>query len=197
MSKKPSKAKAKRRAATARPKSPLAARIMAAADAHWHEVQSRLNQRQGVVRSKPARFEVPAEVMEFLSELYEEPPFRLPNGEDFSTDFVRYEKICRLMRDAYLQGCSQGYIEGVVTRMEPDRERSATANAAKRKAPVQVGKIVMTRDKRDELMAAEYAQLITMMKPTPACQRLAIKYEYESWQGVAKAIKAFHARRAQ
>ena len=197
MSKKPSKEKAKRRAATARPKSPLAARIMAAADAHWHEVQSRLNQRQGVVRRKPTRFEVPTEVMEFLSELYEEPALRLPDGDGWRKDFARAENICRLMRDAYLQGCSQGYIEGVVARMEPDRKRNATANAAKRKAPVQVGKIVMTRDKRDELMAAEYAQLITMMKPTPACQRLAIKYEYESWQGVDKAIKAFHARRAQ
>jgi hypothetical protein len=197
MAKKPSKAKAKRPAAIERPKSPLAARIMAAADAHWHEVQSRLNQQQGVVRRKPARFEVPAEVMEFLSELYEEPALRLPDGGDWRRDFARAENICRLMRDAYLQGCSQGYIEGVVARMEPDRKRNATANAAKRKAPVQFGKIVMTRDKRDELMAAEYAQLITMMKPTPACQRLAIKYEYESWQGVAKAIKAFHARRAQ
>lgn len=197
MAKKSSNAKAKRSAVAKRPKSLTAAQIMAAAAAHWNEVQARLAHRQGVVRHKPAQFEVPAEVMEFLSELYEEPALRLPDGDGWQKDFARAENICRLMRDAYLQGCSQGYIEGVVARMEPDRKRNATANAAKRKAPVQVGKIVMTRDERDELMAAEYAQLITMMKPTPACQRLAIKYEYESWQGVAKAIKAFHARRAQ
>ncbi|MBM4011835.1 MAG: hypothetical protein FJ275_04095 [Planctomycetes bacterium] len=72
---------------------------------------------------------------------------------------------------------------------------SHIANEGKRKARVVVGDKSMTRDERDAEMVAEYERLLQLpMKHTPACQRLAQRYEYESWQGVAHAIKQFRKR---
>lgn len=75
---------------------------------------------------------------------------------------------------------------------------SHVANKGKRKARVVVGNRSMTRDQRDAEMVAEYERLLQLpMKHTPACQRLAEHYEYESWQGVANAIKQFRQRAAR
>jgi len=75
--------------------------------------------------------------------------------------------------------------------------RSQAGNASKRKAPVAVGGSTMPREERDAAMAAEYVALLKRMKPTPACQLLADKYGFESWQGVDSAIKRFHKRAGQ
>jgi hypothetical protein len=117
--------------------------------------------------------------------------------DDSRVHVALHDVLADAIHAAYMAGCTEGYIEGVVMRMAPDRKRSATANYGKRKVPVAVGKVTMTRDERDALMADEFAKLVTIMKPTPAYQRLAGKYGYESWQGVAAAIKAFRKRRPQ
>jgi hypothetical protein len=97
---------------------------------------------------------------------------------------------------AYRCGCIEGFIEGFVERRMPDKKRSDTGNAAKRKTLVQLpdGRR-MTRDDRDALMVAEYESLLALkVKPTPAMERLAEKYGFESWQGVAAAMKSFGKR---
>jgi hypothetical protein len=79
-------------------------------------------------------------------------------------------------------------------RKAKDAHNSRKANDSKRRAPVRVGTQLISRDERDELMAAEYTALVKRMRPTPACQQLAEKYGFESWQGVKKAIYAFRHR---
>jgi hypothetical protein len=79
-------------------------------------------------------------------------------------------------------------------RRSTDAKKSRKANASKRKTFVPVGNRLIPRDERDALMAAEYAALLKVMKPTPACQQLAAKYGFDSWQGVRKAIEKFRER---
>jgi len=76
-------------------------------------------------------------------------------------------------------------------------KKSREANASKRKTFVAVGNRLMPRDERDALMAAEYAALLKVMKPTPACEQLAAQYGFDSWQGVRKAIEKFRQRNPQ
>ena len=98
-----------------------------------------------------------------------------------------------------MEGCRQGFVEGFVERRMPDKKRSDTGNAAKRKTLVELpdGRR-MTRDERDTLMVVEYESLLTLkLKPTPAMERLAEKYGFESWQGVAAAMKSFGKRSAR
>ena len=82
-------------------------------------------------------------------------------------------------------------------RRDTATARSQAGNASKRKAPVAVGGRTMPREERDAAMTAEYVALLKLMKPTPACQLLADKYGFESWQGVDSAIKRFRKRAGQ
>jgi len=188
-----------RRSTVKLPRSLTADEIMAAVDARWNEVQARLEHRGTISRRrrKPPSFELPSSVMDFLECLYREPSLIPPDGSDWRRDVARMAAVSRALWDAYRRGCAEGYIEGMISRAAPDHKRSATGNAGKRKALVAVGSRTMTRDERDALMAAEHAQLAKLMRPTPAYQRLAAKYDYESWQGVAAAIKAFRKRQPQ
>lgn len=143
-------------------------------------------------------YQLPAETDWFLRSLFRATGHRYWYYERGSLDDIAQHRgqehalLC-----AYMQGCAEGYIEGQLDgRLEeqrPRRERSAKANAAKQHVPVQVGGATMTRRERDARMAAEYAVLLKVMKPTPAKQRLADKYGFESWQGVDAAIKRFQA----
>jgi len=195
LKRKPSKSKAKRSpAGESRPRevARLAKQIIAHADDDFRRMQEKL-------RSRPKRFQgdefrLPEDVAYFLENLFGYPTAKLPDGNSVIADMHR---LHRLAWDAYMEGCRQGFIEGFVLRSAPDHKRSAAANASKRTAIVTVGKASMTRDERDALIAAEYGHLRMLMKHTPACQRLAGKYEFESWQGVAKNIEAFEKRRAQ
>lgn len=162
---------------------------MAEADARRAAFKARLARRPAEMQRDG--YVLPADVAAFLRRLHREPWFYA------DVEHVSVAEAVELIAAAYMDGCRQGYIEGFVVRREPDRQRSRAGNAAKRKAVVTVGTRKMTRDERDAAMAAEYAALLKMMKPTPACQRLAGKYEYESWQGVAAAIKRFRERAGQ
>ena len=106
------------------------------------------------------------------------------------------DAVSELIEAAYKEGCRQGFIEGFVERRIPDLKRSDTGNAAKRKTLVQLSDgSRVTRDERDTRMVAEYESLLALkIKPTPAKDRLADKYGFESWQGVAAAMKSFGKR---
>jgi hypothetical protein len=131
--------------------------------------------------SMRSRYTLPDEVRLFLERLYDEPDLGY-----YAEPQIARERVKELLREVYSQGCTHGFIEGVVAKSESDRKRSRTGNAGKRSALVTVGGVKMTRDERDARMATEYAALCKMMKPTPAKQRLAGKYDFESWQGVSK-----------
>jgi hypothetical protein len=162
--------------------------IINAAAAYAAKIGQRMTQRDRDTAKIDTS--IPEPVLEFLDALYQEPNLKPPDGKDFWTDFRRMAAILAALRAAYRHGCREGYIEGFVARREPDRQRSKTANDAKRKKIVIVAGKQMTREQRDAMMATEYASLRQLMKHTPACQRLAGKYEFESWQGVAAAIKS-------
>jgi hypothetical protein len=133
---------------------------------------------------------LPADVAAFLKRLHDEPTFYYDEVQ-ISTDQAK-----ELVAAAYMEGCRQGFIEGFVERRMPDKKRSDTGNAAKRRTLVQLpdGRR-MTRDERDALMVAEHESLLALkVKPTPAMERLAEKYGFESWQGVAAAMKSFGKR---
>jgi hypothetical protein len=140
------------------------------------------------------RYRLPADVATFFSRLRN--VWRMDHGPVGRHDEppIPAAVVCDLIEAAYMEGCQQGFIEGFVVRREPDRQRSKTANDAKRKKIVVVAGKQMTREQRAAMMATEYASLRELMKHTPACQRLAGKYEFESWQGVAAAIKPFLLR---
>ena len=142
--------------------------------------------------SMRSRYKLPDDVRRFLERLYREPdmwPYDEPH--------IARERVQELLMAVYADGCTHGFIEGVVAKSESDRKRSLTGNAGKRSALVTVGGVKMTRDERDARMAAEYAALCEIMKPTPAKQRLAGKYDFESWQGVSKALSEYQSRQRQ
>ena len=169
--------------------------ILDAEEAHSQRVTTRLARRD----SDTSRIDIsiPADVLAFLHSLYESPPLELPDGKDFWMDGRRIAAIVSALREAYSQGCVQGYIEGFVARREPDRQRSRKANDAKARKLVDVDSGKMTRADRNAAIVDEYPQLLRVMNPTPAKERLAGKYGFESWQGVDAVIKAFAARDTQ
>ncbi len=149
--------------------------------------------------SMQGRYQLPPDVRRFVSRVYGE--WRLYHGPVGRHDEppLPVDAVSHLMEAAYMEGCRQGFIEGFVERRMPDKKRSDTGNAAKRKTLVELpdGRR-MTRDERDTLMVAEYQSLLTLKwKPTPAMERLAEKYGFESWQGVAAAMKSFGKRSAR
>lgn len=174
------------------PKGLSAAAILKAVDANSTRTQHRLNDRDSEAQQIDVR--IPEDVLDFLEELYREPHLAAPDRSDLRTFGTRIAAILASLRDAYREGCRQGYIEGFIARRMPDKKRSATGNAAKRSLLVTLPDgTTMTRHERDAKMAAEYAGLVKLMKPTPAMQRLAGKYGFESWQGVRAALKKVEA----
>jgi len=163
----------------------------AAATARRAARAQRMAQRPAAMRD--AGFRLPADVAAFLRSLFQPGHVQLPAGRDLIVDALTMHDE---LQAAYMEGCRQGYIEGFVERRMPDKKRSDTGNTAKRKKIVQLpdGRR-MTRDERDALMVVEYESLVALkMKPTPAMERLADKYGFESWQGVAAAMKSFGKR---
>lgn len=82
-----------------------------------------------------------------------------------------------LIEAAYMEGCRQGFIEGRVLDLEPKRQRSAKANAAKRQKPREHNGMRYTLDQRDAAIVAEYAVLRPMVGAGEAQYRLAEKYD--------------------
>ena len=145
------------------------------------------------------RYQLPPDVRRFVLRVYGE--WRFYHGPVGLHDEppLPVDAVSELMEAAYMEGCRQGFVEGFVERRMPDKKRSDTGNAAKRKTLVELpdGRR-MTRDERDTLMVVEYESLLTLkLKPTPAMERLAEKYGFESWQGVAAAMKSFGKRSAR
>jgi hypothetical protein len=144
-------------------------------------------------------YRLPDDVYTFLDRLYRDwLCFDAPVWQQGEPP-LPVDAVSELMEAAYMEGCRQGFVEGFVERRMPDKKRSDTGNAAKRKTLVELpdGRR-MTRDERDTLMVVEYESLLTLkLKPTPAMERLAEKYGFESWQGVAAAMKSFGKRSAR
>ena len=160
-----------------------ASQIMERAEANWAKHQEKIASRPKAFQK--GDFELPDQVADFLANFFQYPAVEHPNGQSVIVDMHR---LHRWAWDAYMEGCRQGYVEGFVVRGEPDRKRSLAGNEAKNKMPVRVGSQTMTKAERNAKMAAEFHELVKLMKPTPAMQRLAEKYGFESWQGVAYAI---------
>lgn len=146
------------------------------------------------VEMQQRSYRLPADVRSFLERLHNNP---LRFASIGGVQSISSDEAASMIEAAYWEGCRQGYIEGRVQDREPRVARSKKANDAKQRVTLQVGSLTMTRGERDARMAAEYAELVKLMKRTPACQRLAEKYHFESWQGVAAAIKQFHKRTRQ
>jgi hypothetical protein len=143
-------------------------------------------------------YQLPTETEWFLRRLFSADGYRFWYYQHGSLDNIARDRgLEHALLCAYMQGCAEGYIEGQIDRrieeQRPRRERSAKANAAKQHVPVQVGDATMTRRERDARMAAEFVELVKLMKPTPAMQRLADKYGFESWQGVRAVLKRIEA----
>jgi len=128
---------------------------------------------------------------------------RMRGWPDGSEDI---EFVCQHVRTAYELGFRvaisryREHLEQVPElqrRRDNAAARSQAGNNSKRKALVPVGGRKMPREQRDAAMAAEYVTLLKRMKPTPACQLLAEKYGFESWQGVKSAIGRFQKRAGQ
>ncbi len=117
-------------------------------------------------------YRLPADVEAFLLRLFPEPLY-LPIGKD---EFSR-DEVMGFLREAFLDGCKEGYIERLVVDREPRRARAINANAAKRKKPRERDGAVFTLDDRDAEIVSEYRALrAAMMLAGDAQYRLATKH---------------------
>ena len=74
-------------------------------------------------------YRLPPDVEAFLSKLHDNPlRFASING----VHGISAHEAAAMIEAAYLRGCTEGYIEGRVADIEPKRERSRKANAARR-----------------------------------------------------------------
>lgn len=118
-------------------------------------------------------YPLPDDVAGFLDRLRPDPlGWRRDQREQISVVDAR-----EMIDAAYAEGCRQGFIEGRVLDLEPRRQRSAKANAAKRQKPREHNGMRYTLDQRDAAIVAEYAVLRPMMGATDAAYRLAEKYD--------------------
>lgn len=139
------------------------------------------SRRDAAVRSRGYR--LPEAVVAFLKTLHDEPTFQ------YGDTHVEIEKVLEIAAEAYLNGCRQGYIEGRVADLEPNRERSRKANAAKRQRRQDCGGHMMTLDERDAAIVAEYSTLRDMLGSIEAQLRLAEKYGLSSREQVGNVIR--------
>jgi hypothetical protein len=132
--------------------------------AAFHEKREQHESMQG-------RYRLPDDVRRFLDRLYSEPylPWDQPH--------VARERVEEMLREVYVQGCCQGFIEGRVADLEPRRKRSVIANAAKRRKPREHNGMHFTLDQRDAAIVAEYTLLRPMVGATEAQLRLADKHD--------------------
>lgn len=127
--------------------------------------------------SMQGRYRLPPDVAAFLTRLRD--VWRMehgPTGQPGEPP-VPAAAVSDLIEAAYMEGCRQGFIEGRVLDLEPKRQRSAKANAAKRQKPREHNGMRYTLDQRDAAIVAEYAVLRPMVGAGEAQYRLAEKYD--------------------
>ena len=144
--------------------------------------------RRPAILQRP--YGLPRDIERFLRSLF--------NASDRSFWYFEHGYLDDIARDngqqyaflcAYMQGCAQGYIEGRIADLEPKRERSRKANAAKRQRPQDCGGHMMTLDQRDAAIVAEYPTLRAMLGSIEAQLRLAEKYGLSSREQVANIVR--------
>lgn len=140
-----------------------------------------LHRHRAVERSQ--RYSIPDAASRFLSRLFPEPYF----GRDVA--HVSIDEAAAMITAAYMDGCQQGYIEGRVADLEPKRQRSAKANAAKRRKRQDCGGHMMTLDERDAAIVAEFPTLRGMLGSIEAQMRLADKYGLSSREQVGNIVR--------
>lgn len=145
---------------------------------------ARLARRPAAMQA--AGYRLPADVASFLKSLFGRGEVRMPNGNDLMVDVMN---MISELEAAYMEGCRQGYIEGRVADLEPKRERSRKANAAKRQRPQDCAGHMMTLDQRDAAIVAEYPTLRAMLGSIEAQLRLAEKYGLSSREQVGNIIR--------
>jgi hypothetical protein len=131
------------------PKSLTAAEIMARADMYAQKIQAQEERRQLKVERNPTDYELPVEVQKFLDALYNEPNLLPPNGSCVRTDTVRMWRILQALRDAYRQGCRQGYVEGRLTEVVAKDRRLIGKMAKERAKLVSYDGVKIPMDERD------------------------------------------------
>jgi hypothetical protein len=134
------------------------------------EHRRRIARRPESMRSR--QYRLPDDVAAFLGRL-----FRSPLTYRDQRESITVAEAGEMIDAAYAEGCRQGFIEGRVLDLEPKRQRSAKANAAKRKKPREHNGMRFTLDQRDAAIVAEYAALRPMVGATEAQYRLAQKYD--------------------
>lgn len=138
--------------------------------ARAEEHRQRLARRPARMRSLAYR--LPDDVEAFLQRLFSNPLTWSDQRESIAVDDAH-----QMIEEAYAEGCRQGFIEGRIVDLEPKRERSQKANAAKRQKPREHNGMRYTLDQRDAAIVAEYAVLRPMVGATEAQLRLADKYD--------------------
>lgn len=142
--------------------------------ARAQEHAARLARRPAAMQG---RYRLPPDVAAFLTRLRD--VWRMehgPTGQPGESP-VPAAAVSDLIEAAYMEGCRQGFIEGRVLDLEPKRQRSAKANAAKRQKPREHNGMRYTLDQRDAAIVAEYAVLRPMVGAGEAQYRLAEKYD--------------------
>lgn len=149
---------------------------------------ARLAQRPPTMQGNDYR--LPPDVESFVRSIFRPHDIRAAGYCSVGLDQVADDHgIEHAYLSAYMEGCRQGYIEGRVADLEPKRERSRKANAAKRQRPQDCGGHMMTLDQRDAAIVAEYPTLRAMLGSIEAQLRLAEKYGLSSREQVANVIR--------
>lgn len=152
----------------------------------WKESQrvaaaARRAERQARLERRPKQFTdgftLPDDVRRFVLHLFDAGMYEVPSFDQPGDRMTHVLELLRRLEAAYLQGVTQGYIEGRIAGLEPRQKASRKALEAKRKKPREYAGTVMTTQERDERIAAEYATLCTMMPVGQARERLAVRYE--------------------
>ena len=124
-------------------------RVLAAA--RWANDSARLAGRPSPM--KDTRYRLPAAVASWLRRTVWE-PWHVPHHDcmTFGIDEItKHHGIDDAVLAAFMEGCRQGYIEGRAADIEPKRERSRKANAARREKH--------NLDDRDAEIVAKYQRL--------------------------------------
>jgi hypothetical protein len=175
---------AARRRAYEREKADMRKTMLERAAVRRAERLSRLARRPAEMQA--AGYRLPADVAAFLKTMFHPGDVRMADGSDFIVDVMNLHAE---LEAAYMEGCRQGYIEGKVADLEPKRQRSRKANAAKRHKRQDCGGQMMTLDERDAAIVAEYPTLRKMLGSIEAQLRLADKYGLTSREQVGNIIR--------
>ncbi len=152
----------------------------------WKESQrvaaaARRAERQARLERRPKQFTdgftLPDDVRRFAMHLFDAGMYEVPTFDQPGDRMAHVLELLQRLEAAYMQGVTQGYIEGRIANLEPRRHASLKANEAKRRKPREYAGTVMTVEQRDERIVAEYVTLCAMMPVGQARERLAAKYE--------------------